>query len=128
MKILLVKASSADSFIQLLTVLVLFAFVLGATYLTTRFVGNFQKIQSRNKNFEFIEAYRLSNYSNLQLIRMGKKYFAIAVSRDKVSVVTELKEEDIIQNGDCSKTGGEMFSNIFSQAKERLSNKGEDNE
>ena len=127
MKILLIGASSVDSFIQLVTVLVLFAFVLGATFLTTKFVGNFQKVQSKNRNFELIEVFRLSNSTYLQLVRIGNKYFVIAVGKEQANVVTEIDEEDIIRNTD-NNSGNEMFSQILSKAKERLSNKGEDNE
>ena len=127
MKILLIRASSVDSFVQLVTVLVLFAFVLGATFLTTRFVGNIQKVQGRNRNFELIEVFRLSNSSHLQLIRIGKKYFVVAVGKEQANVVTEIAEEDIIQNYD-NNGGNEMFSQLLSKAKERLNNKGEDNE
>ena len=127
MKILLIGASSVDSFVQLVTVLVLFAFVLGATFLTTKFVGNFQKAQGINRNFELIEVFRLSNSSYLQLVRIGKKYFVIAVGKEQANVVTEIDEEDIIQNSD-NNSGKEMFSQILSKAKERIGNKGEDNE
>lgn len=127
MKILLIGASSVDSFIQLVTVLVLFAFVLGATFLTTKFVGNFQTVQSKNRNFELIEVFKLSNSTYLQLVRIGNKYFVIAVGKEQANVVTEIDEEDIIQNTD-NNSGNEMFSHILSKAKERLSNKGEDNE
>lgn len=128
MRIILLKASSADSFVQLCTVLVLFAFVLCVTYFTTRFVGSIQNVQGKNRNFELIEVFRLSNSVCLQLVRTGKRYFVIAVSKEQANVIAELNEDEFIKIRDNNDDAGEKFSQLFMKAKDRLLNKGEDNE
>ncbi len=128
MRIILLKASSADSFVQLCTVLVLFAFVLCVTYFTTRFVGSIQNVQGKNRNFELIEVFRLSNSVCLQLVRTGKRYFVIAVSKEQANVIAELNEDEFIKIRDNNDNAGEKFSQLFMKAKDRLLNKGEDNE
>ncbi|MBQ7562937.1 MAG: flagellar biosynthetic protein FliO [Lachnospiraceae bacterium] len=101
-----------------MTVLFAFVFVLAITLLGTRLVGNYQKRQSYSRNFESIEAYGLSNNKYLQLVRIGQKYFVLAVCKDSVSVVTEVKEEELELSEEG--TSGKGFGRLLSQAKDKL--------
>ena len=56
----LARASSFDSFIQLLGVLLIFIFVLGITYVATRWIAGYQKAHSFNQNLRIIETLRLT--------------------------------------------------------------------
>ena len=47
-----VRASSFESFIQLIGVLVIFLFVLGVTYVATRWIAGYQKTHSFNRNLK----------------------------------------------------------------------------
>ena len=55
-----VRTSSFDSFVQLLGVLVIFVFVLGITYVATRWIAGYQKAHLFNKNLRIIETLRLT--------------------------------------------------------------------
>ena len=110
--------SRIDSAAQFVTVLFAFVFVLAITLLGTRLVGNYQKRQSYSRNFESIEAYGLSNNKYLQLVRIGQKYFVLAVCKDSVSVVTEVKEEELELSEEG--TSGKGFGRLLSQAKDKL--------
>ena len=118
MSALLTMTSRIDSAAQFVTVLFAFVFVLAITLLGTRLVGNYQKRQSYSRNFESIEAYGLSNNKYLQLVRIGQKYFVLAVCKDSVSVVTEVKEEELELSEEG--TSGKGFGRLLSQAKDKL--------
>lgn len=52
---MILAATSLDSFVQLITVLIIFVFVLILTYFTTRWMAGIQKGRSFNKNLRIIE-------------------------------------------------------------------------
>ena len=95
MKTLSYSSSGLDSFVQLLSVLVIFVVVLLATYLVTRWVANFQKSKNINSNLEVIETYRLTNNKYLQIVRAGNVYLVIAVSKDTITMLTTLEKEQL---------------------------------
>lgn len=87
--------SRADSYLQLLTVLLLFVFVLAITYLTTRWIAGYQKSRMQGGNLEVMETCRLTSNKYLQIVRAGKKYVLIAVGKDEVHMLAELSEEEL---------------------------------
>ena len=111
----------AEGFTQFLTVILVFLLVLALTYLTTRFVGTYQKARTAAGNIEVIETYRITNGKYLQIVRVGEKYVVIGIGKDSITKVCELSEDDIKPVPE--ETGiqsSEMFKAIFDKAKERI--------
>lgn len=120
---LLVSTSKIDSVAQLLTVILLFVVVLGATWLTTRYVAGVQKGKMRGSNFEVIDTFRLTQNKFVQILRIGKRYMAVAVCKDTVTVLRELDESEIVfHDSDLSKKAV-SFEDIFNKAKDFTDNK-----
>ena len=88
-------ASGAGSYAQFITVLLIFASVLGVTAWTTKWMANYQKQQSANENIEVIETTRIANNKYIQIIRAGGKYMAIAVCKDTVTMLGEIPEDTL---------------------------------
>lgn len=120
---MIIGATGGDSLIQLIVVLVIFAFVLVMTVFTTRFIGGYQKLKMSNKNMQLIETLRLSNTKYVALMKVGNKYVVIGVGKDEINRIIELDENDIpdVQLEDEGKPDRmtEGFQNIL----ERLKNK-----
>ena len=93
--ILLTESGQIDSFVQFITVLLLFLFVLVITYVVTRWISGVQKTQMMGKNMELIETMRISNSKYIQIVRVGDKYLAMAVCKDTVAMLTELSKEEL---------------------------------
>ena len=120
---LLVSTSKIDSVAQLLTVILLFVVVLGATWLTTRYVAGVQKGKMKGSNFEVIDTFRLTQNKYVQILRIGKKYMAVAICKDTVTVLRELDESEIVfHDSDLSKQAV-SFEDIFNKAKDFTDNK-----
>lgn len=100
---LLAGMNRTDSYLQFITVLILFVIVLGITYLTTRWIAGYQKGKAAGSNLEILEAMRIANNKYLQIIRVGNKYFVIAVGKDEIHMIAEVPEEELIFH-----TGGKM--------------------
>ena len=115
---LLSMNSGVDSVVQLLTVLVMFVFVLGITYLTTRYIAGIQKGQMMNRNMELVDTLRISNNKYLQIVRIGKKYFCMAVCKDTVTMLGEIQEEELVFH-DNNANGGTDFKSILEGFKQK---------
>lgn len=92
---LLTISDGINSFAQFITVLVLFIFVLGLTYITTRYIAGYQKDMIRTGNMELIETLRISNNKYLQIVRTGNRYLVMAVCKDTVTMLTTLQEDEL---------------------------------
>ncbi len=64
-----------DSIVQLLTVLLIFIFVLALTYFTTKLTAGFQKGRYQSANVEIIETLRIAPTKYIQIVRIGEKYY-----------------------------------------------------
>ncbi len=120
--------SRAESFTQLLTVILVFVLVLGLTYLTTLFVGSYQKTKNQNRNFEVIETCKVTNGKYLQLIKVGGKYMVIGIGKDSITGICEVPEEEIKVAPDPSTQSVETFRSILDKAKQRISKGGSNND
>ncbi len=88
--------SGTDSVLKLIGLIALCVLILIASYYTTKFVGKSQMKRQNGSNFQVVDACRLTQNKMLQLVRAGNKYLVIGLSKDKITLITELSEEDIV--------------------------------
>ncbi len=126
--ILAVVTDRAESITQFLTVILVFVLVLGLTYLTTRFVGSYQKTKSATRNFDVIETYRVTNGKYLQIVKIGTKYVVIGIGKDDITHICDLSEEDIRTVPEPAGQGIESFRVLLEKAGQRFGKGSKDNE
>lgn len=102
---------------QLFTLILVFIFVLGLTYFTTKYVGNYQKTKLTGSNIQVKETFRISNSKYLQIVKIGDKYFAIAVCKDTITYLGELDEESLIFKDNSGEFKSETFKMILDKFK-----------
>ena len=107
-----------DSYMQFITVLIIFLFVLLITYWVTKWTAGYQKSQTANTNMEIIETIRLSGNKYVQIIRVGRKYLAVAICRDTVTMLTEVSEQDLIFS-DNNMSGTLKFKDILEKMQKK---------
>ena len=93
---LLSMNSGLESVIQLITVLLIFVFVLAITWLSTKYLAGVQKDRYKTGNMELIETLRISNNKYLQIVRVANKYFCMAVCKDTVTMLGEIQKEELV--------------------------------
>lgn len=121
---LLSVTTGMDSYIQFVTVLILFVFVLGITYLVTKWIANYQKGKTIVGNLEVIETCRITSNKYVQIVRAGSKYLVIGLGKDEIHILSELSEEELdLQDAHEEKTAN--FRSIFDEVK-RLKEKEKD--
>lgn len=119
--------SSLDSFVQLITVLVIFIFVLIITYFTTRWMVGIQKGRSFNKNLRIIETISAGNNKMISIVQAGEKYLVVSIGKDEVHYLTELKQEELkdlsFMNPDNQNDKQDPFAEIYGRLKEKYDNR-----
>ncbi len=109
--------STLESVFDLLTVLFIFVAVLAATYFVTRFIAGYQKSKSVGRNIEAVETYKVTAGKYIQILRIGRKYLAIAIGKDEIHVLTELSDDELnLSSG--QETGSMLsFKDVLDRAK-----------
>lgn len=125
---MILAATSLDSFVQLITVLIIFVFVLILTYFTTRWMAGIQKGgRSFNKNLRIIETISVGNNKMISIVEAGTKYIVVSIGKDDVNYLTELKEEELkdlsFKDSQSMMQNPESFSAIMDKLKEKYSNR-----
>lgn len=89
--------TTIGGYAQFITVLLLFVAVLWVTWAVTKWTAGYQKGKMRGGNIEMLESFRIASDKYVQIIRVADKYLAVAVSKDGVSLLTELDESALHQ-------------------------------
>ncbi len=84
-----------DSIGQLLTVLLIFIFVLALTYFATKLTAGLQKGRLAGSNVEVLETFRIAPTKYIQVVKIGRKYYSYVVCKDTVTLLGEMTEDDI---------------------------------
>ena len=124
---MILAATSLDSFVQLITVLIIFVFVLILTYFTTRWMAGIQKGRSFNRNLKIIETISVGNNKMISIVEAGTKYIVVSIGKDEVNFLTELKEDELkdlsFKDPQNTTQNKESFSAIMDKLKEKYSNR-----
>ena len=107
---LLTITTRADSYIQFITVLILFVFVLVITYVVTKWIAKTQQGRAGSGNLEVIETCRITTNKYVQIVRAGSKYLVIAVGKDEIHMLTELSDKEIMLREDMQGQGLDFAS------------------
>ena len=112
---------TGTSTLQFVSVLIIFILVLAATYFVTKWLADYQRgtSSSTGKNISVIETCRISQTKYIQIIRIGNRYTAIAVSKDQVTALGDVPEEELIikEDGQENISFKEMLEKIKGEKK-----------
>lgn len=122
---ILSMSSDVDSFVQFVTVLIMFVFVCILTYFSTRFIGSIQKGQMNCSNIDVVETFKIAPNKYIQIVRVGDKYVAIAVCKDTVEVITQIDKESL-QLSEKGAPAPVNFKSILEKAKQMTGHDKED--
>ena len=81
--------------LEMITVLIVFILVLIATYYTTKWIGKSGVVQTHTKNIKVIETFRIAPNKYIQIVQLGNKYYSIGVSKENITFLTPLEEEQL---------------------------------
>lgn len=123
--------ASFKSFVQLMGTLLIFLFVLLCAYLTSRWMGGYEKAHQTNRNLEIVETIRVGANKMISIVRAGTKYLVVSIGKDEINLLGELSEEELI-GMDLSGLGQasvqEPFQELLDKFKEKMPKKRDKNE
>lgn len=123
----ILAVTSLESFIQLVGALLIFVFVLAITYLVTKWLGGYQKAQTKYKNLKTIEMIPVGNGKMIALLQAGKKYLVVSIGKEEIHLLAELSEEELtdlsFQEEALVKNTKESFQYLLEKMKEKLPKK-----
>ena len=117
--------TTGSSYGQLMIVLLIFVGVLALTYFVTRWISGYQRARGEGANIQLVESLPLAANKYVQIIRIGQKYYALAITKDNVTLIAELGKDDINIATESVSTMS-SFRDILSHAKKI--NEDEENE
>lgn len=111
--------SMGKNILELIFLLGIFVLILVACVWTTRFVAGHQMQRGRNSNFKPIETYQITQNRYLHLVQIGTRYFVVSVTKENISLIAELNEEEIVAKPEA--TGKQRsFKEILSEFKVKV--------
>lgn len=113
-----------NNILQLIATLFVFVLVLALTYFVTKWIAKSGAMQSRAKNIKVIETYKIAPSKYIQIIQIGKKQYAIGVTKEQITFLSELEEDQLKIPEDFGNAVGdtsfkEVMKNMLSNVKNR---------
>ena len=112
----------ANGFIQLVTVLAIFALVLFVTYFATRLVGGYAKNKVTTGNIEIIDSARVAPSKYIAIVRVASKYIAVGIGKDEVTYLCDIEADKIAERQDGISRAYD-FKELMEKAKARIGKK-----
>lgn len=106
-----------NSVAQFFTVLLIFIGVLALTYFSTKWIATYQKGKMFSNNITVIETYKITANKFLQIVKIGGKFFVIAIAKDSVTFLGELSEDDLTLPEVSGESISPDFRSILEKAK-----------
>ena len=123
---LLSLSTGLESVVQFITVLLIFVFVLVITWISTKYMAGIQKDRYKTGNMELIETLRISNNKYMQIVRVGSKYYCMAVCKDTVTMLGEIRKEEMIFSDNNVSASMDFHKILESMKQKTLGNKEQD--
>jgi flagellar protein FliO/FliZ len=108
-----------DSIVQLITVLLIFIFVLVLAYFAARLTAGVQMGRLKGSNIEVIETFKIAQNKYIQVVRVGEKYYSYIVCKDTVTLLGEMDKSEIpdMENAKKEPALNLNFKEIFDRLK-----------
>lgn len=82
-------------YLRLIGTFILFLVILYGAYYVSRILGSAQMKRSKGQNMTVIEVLPVGQQKTLQLVRVGKEYLIIGVTRDRITFVQSIDASGI---------------------------------
>lgn len=86
--------AGSNGVLELFGVMIIFILILVACYYTTKWISKSDIVNRSAHNISVLETYRIAPGKVIQIVKTGKKYIVIGVSKDHIDMLTELSEDE----------------------------------
>lgn len=107
-----------DSTLNIVSLILIFIFVLALAYLAARLSAKYQGNINSKSNIKAIESFRIGGNKLISIIKIGDSYYAIGVGKDEITLIDKLDAEKIdLSNYEKNISQNIDFKEIFSKIK-----------
>lgn len=110
---------NAGNVLQLLAAIFAFVIVLLATYYLTKWIAKSGVVQSRSQNIKVIETFKIAPNKYIQIIQLGSKYYSIGVTKEHITFLTDLDEEQLDISEIPPASGQAPFADLLKKFSEK---------
>ncbi len=114
MYILLAGSIKDSSLYNVISLLLIFVFVLVLAYFSAKLTAKLQgNSLSRKSNIKIVESYRLGGNKFISIAKIGDNYYALGFGKDEITMIDRLDKDsiDIVEN--TSPESRKSFKEIF---------------
>lgn len=90
----LLAGSNGNGFFELLFIMLIFVLIIVACYYTTKWISKTNLVNRSAKNITVLETYQNAPGKVIQVVKVGKKYIVIGVTKEHMEMLTELSEDE----------------------------------
>lgn len=101
---------------ELLGMILIFVLILVASYYTTKWIGKSNFVNRSVKNIAVKETYQIAPGKVIQIVKAGSKYIVLGVTKDHINMLTELSEEEYIEQETITNQNSK-FQDVLSAVK-----------
>ncbi|GEM_PF-720263 len=98
---------------QFFFLIVLFVVVLFAAYYVTKLIGTIQYQKYQGNNIKIIETVGISPQKSLQLVKVGNKFYLLAITKDNIVFISEIDEKEINISDNIHQVPNLKFDSLF---------------
>lgn len=114
-----------NSILNMITLILIFVLVVFLAYISTKFIAKYQSNVFNNRsNIRIIESFSVGNNKFIAIAKIGEEYYALAVSKDNISLIDKINPDDLKNLNEDGTTGPVNklnFKDILSQIKNKNS-------
>lgn len=106
-----------DNILRFICTLFIFVAVLALTYFVTRWIAKYQQSIAPKSKISVLDTYKIAPNKYIQVVKVGETYLVIAVSKDNVTMLTQLEESQLGDISLYTEAREEKFSDILDRVK-----------
>ncbi len=113
MSVFLVGISTLASFFKMILLLLLFIAILAGCYYFTRWYARSGVVRQSGRNISVLENHPMGPNKSVAIVKMGSRYFAVAIGKDDLHMIAELSEDEI--NAQPANVPTAEFKDVFGE-------------
>ncbi len=117
------STSGMSSILSVISLILIFIFIVALAYFTTRFIAKYQNNSMNSRsNIRVIESFRMGSNKFVAIIEVSNNFYVIGVGKEEITLIDKLDSESVsdIKNAQMKDLGKKIdFKEILSQIKNK---------
>ncbi|MBR3833265.1 MAG: flagellar biosynthetic protein FliO [Lachnospiraceae bacterium] len=103
-----------NSLYNVISLILIFVFILVLAYFTTKLAAKLQgNSLTKNANIKIIESFRLGGNKFISIVKIGEAYYALGFGKDEITMIDKLDEDSFFLPEDKNQSEKKSFKEIL---------------